>query len=38
VLLHFNPLNDSTDPIDLPAARRIFARTDLGYDGMELDF
>ena len=38
VLLHFNPLDDSADPIDLPAARAIFPATDLGYDGMTIDF
>jgi ribonuclease Z len=38
VLLHFNPLDDSPDPIDLPTARRIFPATELGYDGMALEF
>ncbi len=37
VLLHFNPLDESSDPIDLPAARRIFPAAELGYDGMELE-
>ena len=38
VLLHFNPLDNSTDPIDLPAARAIFPATELGFDGMAIDF
>ena len=38
VLLHFNPLDDSDDPVDLPAARAIFPATDLGFDGMSLEF
>jgi len=38
VLLHFNPLDDSHDPVDLPAARAIFPATDLGFDGMSLEF
>jgi ribonuclease Z len=38
VLLHFNPLDDSPDPIGLPAARRIFPATELGYDRMEIQF
>jgi ribonuclease BN (tRNA processing enzyme) len=38
VLVHFNPLDDSADPIDLPTARSIFARSELGYDGMAVEF
>lgn len=38
VLLHFNPLDRSADPIDLPAARAIFPATELGFDGMAIDF
>lgn len=38
VLLHFNPLDSSADPIDLPAARAIFPATELGFDGMAIDF
>jgi ribonuclease BN (tRNA processing enzyme) len=37
VLLHFNPLDESDDPIDLPAARRIFPAAELACDGMELE-
>ena len=38
VLVHFDPLDESDDPIDLAAARRIFAATELGCDGMAVDF
>jgi len=38
VLLHFNPLDDSDDPVDLAAARSIFPETELGFDGMSLEF
>jgi ribonuclease BN (tRNA processing enzyme) len=38
VLLHFNPLDDSDDPVDLAAARAILPATDLGHDGMSIEF
>lgn len=38
VLLHFNPLDESADPVDLAVARAVFPATELGFDGMELDF
>jgi ribonuclease BN (tRNA processing enzyme) len=38
VLLHFNPLDESDDPVDLAAAREIFPATDLGFDGMSVEF
>lgn len=38
VLVHMDPLNDSDDPIDLPKARAIFPRTELGEDGMVVEF
>jgi ribonuclease Z len=38
ILTHFDSLDESEDPIDLAAARRIFRATDLGHDGMEIDF
>lgn len=38
VLMHFNPLNDSDDPIDLPALRQIFPNAELGRDRLEIDF
>jgi ribonuclease BN (tRNA processing enzyme) len=38
VLVHFNPLEATDDPIDLAAARTIFSATELGTDGMSLDF
>ena len=38
ILLHFNPLDEAADPIDLAAARRVFSATELGFDGFELDF
>lgn len=38
VLTHFDSLDETDDPIDLAAARRIFAPTLIGEDNMELDF
>jgi len=38
VLVHFDALDESDDPIDLAAARRTFPATELGYDGMAIDF
>jgi ribonuclease Z len=38
VLMHFDSLDESADPIDLAAARRIFPATELGYDGMAIEF
>jgi ribonuclease Z len=38
VLLHFNPLIDSDDPIDVASARRIFPATELSRDGMAIEF
>lgn len=38
VLVHVNPLADDRDPIDIEAARRVFPASDLGIDGMELEF
>jgi ribonuclease BN (tRNA processing enzyme) len=38
VLVHGNPLVPQPDPIDLPAARRIFADTVVGTDRMVIDF
>jgi ribonuclease BN (tRNA processing enzyme) len=37
VLVHFNPLETSDDPVDLAAARKIFPATELGCDGMEIE-
>lgn len=37
VLVHFDSLDESDDPIDLATARQIFAATELGYDGMEIE-
>jgi ribonuclease BN (tRNA processing enzyme) len=37
ILTHFDSLAESDDPVDLAAARRVFAATELGYDGMEID-
>ena len=37
VLVHVNPLNDDEDPIELDVARKIFAETHLGVDGMAID-
>lgn len=38
VLIHFNPLDTSDDPIELAAARAIFPDTEVGFDGMEVEF
>jgi len=38
VLTHFDPLDDTDDPIDLAAARRIFPATELGVDHMAVEF
>jgi ribonuclease Z len=38
VLTHFDSLDESDDPIDLAIARRIFPATELGYDGMAVEF
>ncbi|MFM2095699.1 MAG: Ribonuclease [Planctomycetota bacterium] len=38
LLTHFNPIETSSDPIGIEQARAIFARTDLAFDGMTLEF
>jgi len=38
VLVHFNPLADDADPIDLAAAQAIFPATELGRDLMVVEF
>jgi ribonuclease BN (tRNA processing enzyme) len=38
VLIHFDSLDESDDPINLAAARRVFPATDLGEDGMAIEF
>jgi ribonuclease Z len=38
VLVHFDSLDETDDPIGLEIARRIFPQTALGADGMEIDF
>jgi ribonuclease BN (tRNA processing enzyme) len=38
VLVHLNPLVETDDPVGLDVARRIFPRTELGEDLMELEF
>jgi ribonuclease Z len=38
ILMHCNPLVSQPDPIDLPAARRIFANTAVGRDRMVVEF
>lgn len=38
VLVHLNPLISALDPVGLDVARAIFPATELGYDGLELDF
>jgi ribonuclease Z len=38
IFTHFDPLADHANPLSLAAARKIFPTTELGYDGMELEF
>lgn len=38
ILVHCNPLVSQADPIDLPAAQRIFADTIVGNDRMTVEF
>lgn len=38
ILVHCNPLLSKPDPIELPAARRIFASTEVGRDRMVVEF
>ncbi len=38
VLIHFNPMIESDDPVGLEAARAVFAATELGYDKMVVEF
>lgn len=37
VLMHFNPLETSDDPVGLATARAIFPATELAYDGMAVE-
>ena len=38
VLAHIDPLIDDDSAFDLVAARRVFAKTEMGVDGMECQF
>jgi ribonuclease BN (tRNA processing enzyme) len=38
ILVHINPLADAEDPIGLEVARSIFPETQIGVDGMTLEF
>lgn len=38
VLVHLNPLADGPDDLDLAAAQRLFPATQIGTDGMEIEF
>jgi ribonuclease BN (tRNA processing enzyme) len=38
VLIHLDPLDDPDDPVDIAAARRVFPATEIGRDGMEIEF
>jgi ribonuclease Z len=38
MLMHFLALDESTDPVDLAAARRIFPATDLAEDHLAIEF
>jgi len=38
VLVHLDPLDESDDPVGIAAARKIFPATEIGYDGMVVEF
>jgi len=38
VLVHLDPLEESDDPVGIEAARKVFPATEIGYDGMEIEF
>ena len=38
ILVHFNSLDESDDPVDLAVAHRIFPSVEIGYDGMAIEF
>jgi ribonuclease Z len=38
VLVHVNPLINAVDPVGLATARAIFPATEIGTDGLEIDF
>jgi len=38
VLTHLDSLDDSDDPVNIAAARRIFSDVEIGYDGMTIEF
>jgi ribonuclease BN (tRNA processing enzyme) len=38
VLIHFNPLDESADPVGLWAARAVFPATEMSFDGMTVQF
>jgi hypothetical protein len=38
VLIHLDPLDDPNDPVDIVAARRTFPNSEIGFDGMQIDF
>jgi ribonuclease BN (tRNA processing enzyme) len=38
ILMHFNPLDETSDPVGLAAAQAVFPATELARDGMEIEF
>jgi ribonuclease BN (tRNA processing enzyme) len=38
VLMHFNALDESDDPVGLPAARAIFPATEIAHDNLAIEF
>lgn len=38
ILIHFDSLDESPEPIDLASLRRIFPATEIGEDGMDVEF
>jgi ribonuclease Z len=38
VLVHLDSLDESEDPVGISAARKVFPATEIGYDGMAIEF
>lgn len=38
LLVHINPIEDDSDPVGIDAARKIFAATEIAYDGLVVEF
>lgn len=38
ILTHLDPLADASNPLDISAIKRVFSATELGYDGMAIEW